>query len=487
MWTVFGVDEAGREQPVSWRSLESFEGRDQIARAAEELQASATVPLPLTALYRDIESDDAIVGIDGIERWGRRAAEQLGPQLVFDRIGMTADGRELEGLMWFGNRGLEAVAFHWPEAVVADVSGLGEIRVVDANDVTPGGEIDELPFAEASFEWRLYAGSGTHTAEGESSFDPPAAAGARRSAPVRLLGAAGQLLVGRPLRWLGRDRKPTHDPAFEGRLRDLERRNPDVTTAYPDIGRLAGDDVPSVPAGAVLVAVHGTYSCAVPLVAQLHPLGVPTVRFEHDTFRSLYENAIDLAHAVGGLGPQVDPVYLLGHSRGGLVARLAARELADERTVVVRTYGTPHLGTPLANAGSRALKALSSAGRIATGPGVGWDPVSRSFLTLLRRGLPEGLEVMRTDSEALKMLRVGTEPGELLTYGADYDAQRAGDGASAYTLGAIAKEAFGQEPHDTVVPTGSSLGAGSRQPVLTCDHFHYFLDPAVVAELRGLT
>jgi triacylglycerol lipase len=55
------------------------------------------------------------------------------------------------------------------------------------------------------------------------------------------------------------------------------------------------------------------------------------------------------------------PIHLIGHSMGGMDARLLAIDPAwDRRILSITTIGTPHLGTPLADVAARRLKWLYS-------------------------------------------------------------------------------------------------------------------------------
>jgi pimeloyl-ACP methyl ester carboxylesterase len=457
---------------------------------------------PVETMAREIRTEDPLPGIDTIESWGANAVELVGtPEkmlsgLNFQRIGQIATGQEIRGLVWTHLRSPAAIAFHAPEALVADVSGLQEVIFTESGS---GQQEPIKPFTEqASFiEWRAYIGSGTLIAEGESELLELSGREPARSALIRLVKAPA-LLVGRVLRWMGRPVNPTYDPFYSGRLKYYEKKLAAVANAYGHLSFFHDPDfflklfcVEQKP-GPVMVFIHGAFSCSLPHLALLHPLSVRTFRFEHDTFRSISKNAADLSYAVlRYLKP--DPLYLVAHSRGGLVARLVARELAAKgMRVIVRTYGTPHRGTPLANAGEKFLNALLAMGRAAASGVFAWDPASLAGKAVLKallrsRTLPEGLEVMRTDSEMLKSWLFGSEPFELLSYGGNYDLRTLADGACAYALGEMLHEGFARQQNDMVVPTDSALGAGNTQPVLDpCDHFQYFSTEVLKQELQKL-
>ena len=112
-------------------------------------------------------------------------------------------------------------------------------------------------------------------------------------------------------------------------------------------------------------------------------------------------------------------------------------------------------------------------GRLTVGGAIPWDPASQAVKTLFRsRSLPEGLNVMRTDSEMLKSWAFGTETYPLHCYAGDYDAGSLDDGFSAHTLGTVADGLF-EGPNDLVVSTASAL-AGGTGITASCDHFSYF-------------
>ena len=97
--------------------------------------------------------------------------------------------------------------------------------------------------------------------------------------------------------------------------------------------------------------------------------------------------------------------------QAGQTSRLAARELLKHYDVRLMTYGTPHKGTPLANAGKRIFSALLAGGRTALlasgGAALGgvfsWDPPSLAGKLLLKgilpKGFPPGLDAMRPESD----------------------------------------------------------------------------------------
>ena len=490
MWRATGETPDGQSVEVPLLEVDEPCSRDWLLSEVRQFLSSRE-EASVNTLARELASADPLPGIDGIEDWGEKALDLIGPPkrghgLEYGRIGETEDRREIRGLSWVSIDD-RTIAFHFPETIIADVAGLREIDILgEASVVAPSG-----PPRRLFLEWRAYLGTSTLVAEGEAEFEEVAApAGRLQRARIWLENKVG-FLIGRIVHIMGKPpRLVAHDPCFHGRLQHYENRYPEIAKAYPDLRIWAR--MPALhraPArGSMIVFVHGTFSCALPNLALLHPLGVPTFRFEHDTLEPIAENAEKLVEAVTTL-LQPDPLHLVAHSRGGLVARLAARDLSQRRRVVVRTYGTPHLGTPLANAGDRAWRALLSMGRTAAAGIFSWDPASLVVKLFFRPSeLPPGLSVMKTDSDTLRSWTFGKEPFELISYGGTYDEPRLANGASAYTFGErVLHEAFGGAANDLVVPTASALGAGRPEGLPgSCDHFSYFTRGEVQDELRSL-
>jgi hypothetical protein len=137
------------------------------------------------------------------------------------------------------------------------------------------------------------------------------------------------------------------DPSQKARLQRLQRDYPQHAQRIPDLERSI-----TVPQRPLVVFVHGTASCGLVNLVQLDISKLTTknnwYRYEHDTFLPLSTNAKELAKKIEIRYPN-GPLLLVGHSRGGLVAR-AAGALLFGRDVHVWTFGTPHLGTPLIQA-----------------------------------------------------------------------------------------------------------------------------------------
>src|SRR5262249_33165 len=162
----------------------------------------------------------------------------------------------------------------------ANVTGLQEIDILgDASFDTPAWASGEF-----ILEWRAYLGANTLVAEGQVKFEEEVAgtAGRLRRPKICLDNKPG-FIVGRILYIVGkRPESYEHDPSFVRRLRHYEERHPEIAKAYPDIGIWAQMPVlHKVPApGPMIIFIHGTFSCTLPNLELLHPLRVPSFRFE---------------------------------------------------------------------------------------------------------------------------------------------------------------------------------------------------------------
>jgi pimeloyl-ACP methyl ester carboxylesterase len=192
------------------------------------------------------------------------------------------------------------------------------------------------------------------------------------------------------------------DPTMQRRLalcRDSVA--PALIAAWPETGALGDGSV-----GRVVVFVHGTLSCGLAHIQALarHLPADPNlraVRYEHDTFLPTEMNGEDLgAQILRFTGPRAR-IVIVGHSRGGLVARAAAGYLAargGHRRVGVCTFGTPHRGTPIVQAGHRVLAGLAGGATAGVGalPGPALAAFPLKYLFGRLKKLPAGIAQMQT-------------------------------------------------------------------------------------------
>lgn len=233
------------------------------------------------------------------------------------------------------------------------------------------------------------------------------------------------------------------------------------------------------------VWVHGTLSCGLEGLKDLPTLPkIPMYRFEHDTFHEIGENASELARLINQLGYR--RTYMLAHSRGGLVARFSQQVLRSQyrRASKVVTFGTPHKGTPVADAANGGLALFMRAGDFVVNGVPFASEVRRIAGMFVGMDLPPGIRAMQPSSEILRTSAlllnqpfkswagVYRDAGGPLGYGQDIDN--------------IISGVFGPAiEHDLVVPTDSALG-GNMATRISCAHFDYFKNPAVQTYIASL-
>jgi len=363
-----------------------------------------------------------------------------------------------------------------------------DVAVGFLRSATQSGERRAAPARyETNIEWFAFVGGNTLSSHGSESLENETGRGAG-SAEIETGGRAGVLLL-RPWQWAGsRLEKTAHDPLFQERLATHLRAAGTMADVHPEVGDLPHDGM-----GSSMVWVHGTVSCGLAAVPQLVSL-VPTRvhRFEHDTFQDIDTNAAVLADTLDTRLKRGSKLLLVGHSRGGLVSRVAANVLTaqrDDLDITVLTLGTPHLGTPIVNAGDRALRALVSITKfgLRSVP----DPATMLLKYLLRYAeLPTGISDMAVDSPWLRGLRSGgRESYTLLACGADYQRGAQPESSGVKALGRLHRlfEAAGTPNNDLVVSTASAIGRGTPVELdESLGHFQYLRSAEVKRQLAAL-
>lgn len=328
--------------------------------------------------------------------------------------------------------------------------------------------------------WRLYIGPNTDCIDGTTPEE-------NDGRYVIKLGRSHQagFLVGRIVfsvnRRFGRDAK---DPTAKLRRRLHEnqlRQGPASPFYCEDIA-----DVANHATAAAVVAVHGTMACAAGLAAtlvQIADRSVPVLRFEHDTWLTIKANSDQLVAHLNRLG--VTRVLFVAHSRGGLVARLAATNLTKAGTSVeVVTLGTPFRGTPLVDGARGALLgvlALLGTLRAVGGPAV--DAATRISGFLIRGRLPEGIECLSPHSSFFAWAVHDKLESTTAIFGI---APRANSRNTALQfLAGLAEAVFPGQPHDMVVSAASAAPPQAMASLqANCDHFSYLEDPLVQKRLK---
>jgi hypothetical protein len=333
---------------------------------------------------------------------------------------------------------------------------------------------------ETVFEWRGYFGQQSAVIDGWNAMR-----GHGKNFLTKVRTKAG-FLVGFVLRRLSRPQRALdRDPTYASRLNSMIARYPDVAKDIADLTA-----APVMQRDSALVFVHGTVSCGIQNLKDLYPahIRIPTFRFEHDTFRPLQENGAELADLISSR-IQARQVYLVGHSRGGLVARVAReklRKLAYGCPVKLHTFGTPHLGTPLAQIGARLLNVFFRLGGDLLGaiPNVG--PLAMAYSYVIDApGLPPGLDVMREESDVLGLLNETGDSGDADCWASKFD-MNAGPSGFGVEIEGLLMGALSSVANDLVVPASSALAFGMARPLLACSHVHYFQQPEVQAFFDSL-
>ena len=280
------------------------------------------------------------------------------------------------------------------------------------------------------------------------------------------------------------------DPTTRSRLVHMSERYPHIASSCPDLSTISpqAHDV-------AVVFVHGTVSCGIQGLKDLYPtltnapaMQLPIFRYEHDTFLSLADNATELASLIADR-LRLNQLYLVAHSRGGLVGRLAARELelnGYRATISISTFGTPHQGTPLVALGTKAVNMLYKAGEEIVGSIPVLSTLTKAYSFVYEAPcLPKGIEAMGESSGECATLRFVGDPSKVQAWGSDFDVATAPSGFGAVVEGGLLG-AFKDNHHDLVVPSASALGFGIKNPLLRCSHVHYFSDALVQGAIRGL-
>jgi hypothetical protein len=331
---------------------------------------------------------------------------------------------------------------------------------------------------ETILDWRGYFGTQSAVVDGWATMR-------RRGngffASVR--GTAG-FLVGSVLRRLTRP-QPTleRDPTAKRRLIAMSEAYPDVAAGYPDLAKVSPVDH-----DCAIVSVHGTVSCCIQNLKDLYPnVLLPVYRYEHDTFRPLQENGNELADLISSR-LHTKSLLMVAHSRGGLVARFALDKLtrnAYSGHVQLYTFGTPHLGTPLAAMGGKALNMFFKLGEDFLGSIPVMTPLTKAYSYLVDSPkLPVGIDTMREDSEGLAILNEYGDPRHVTSWGSRFDVNAEPSGFGVAVEGVL-MGALSGVPNDLVVPTYSALAFGAQSPVLSCSHCNYFKDPGVHGAIQS--
>ena len=329
---------------------------------------------------------------------------------------------------------------------------------------------------ETYFEWRGYFGSHSGVIDG---FVEMARIGQHYVA--KIAGLSTGFVAGTIVRRLMKTPfQMSSDSLYKEILQASKQRYPSFSKIVRSLNDLDGQ----LAEKSAIVLVHGTLSSCSAAFQEL-PLNAPiseVLAFEHDTFLNIRDNEMELAKLIRNHLSGVDRLLLVGHSRGGLVARAAVRRLIDTRkfkgSIEVWTFGTPHLGTPLVAAGTRILHLLCRLGSTAIIGSACLEPNLAAWAYFLQklRKMPIGIAQMEPGSDFLEMI---TPPGSsddfVTAYAGNYEIAGAGEGFGISFRNSFGRLAFDGSANDLVVPTASAAGCGSNpQLVKNCAHSSYF-------------
>lgn len=245
----------------------------------------------------------------------------------------------------------------------------------------------------------------------------------------------------------------------------------------------------------IVVFVHGTFSCGIRMVSDIcndssirPDKNQLWLRYEHDTFFPIRDNADELSYFLQFLHKHVTKnILLVCHSRGGMVGisafdTMLSKKLVEPETIEVCTYGTPHLGTPMASLAIEtavALRALLKASAQVGAKTFGLDPLGYTFGWLIgQMKIPDGILDMDPDGGNVWQHQNKQRTYYISAVGGYSDETSDLDGyfAAGFRLGVMTGLVDKDNKHDSVVEVTSSYGVGNSMcpPVKQCGHGDYF-------------
>jgi len=466
------------------------------SRAAFQAAREAQVPSNLLA-YLGAEAEVIGSSRDAIETWAPLAEAEAkefdwagAPRLksIEEAVALFPSDTDPSGM----NDKPRTLAWHDHTAVLIVTKALGDVRLLYVPDPEDERRVERLRFRygsnehrlETVFDWRGYFGTNSAVVDGWELMRQSG-----RGYAASFVGAGG-FVVGTVLRRLT---KPpltlNEDRSARPRRIQLERKYRQVATSCPDLS-----DIDPGRWSRCMVFIHGTVSCGIVGLKDLFPSGIippadaPVFRFEHDTFQTIQQNASDLVSLVRDRLVS-DHLLFVAHSRGGLVAKLAAemlRKAAYQAQVLVYTFGTPHLGTPLVAMGTKALNLLFKIGEDFA------STVPIPVVSALTKGysyavdaptLPPGIDAMSEQGPSVGLLQALVSPNGARSWASNFSLNGARSGFSAAVEGLLLGALMGRK-HDLVVPLDSALAFGTPEPALSCSHVRYFVEPVVSAAIK---
>lgn len=470
---LFESDSALREWSERASAQEIADGLSDVSALRDHERLSSLVE-------DELRSDMPVPARDPLSTWAPRAIENFNEDL--ENIGQAAWDSQHHVLSWQGGDprdGSQATDDPTAVVLVAEPGRDYLLRYLGPTD---------HPEWEAAFKYVAYwtedEDGSLYATVGESPMSLTTAAEFRAPPGVSPLVIVGRV-VRRACTLFHRSAPDRVDPAFVSRARERDcLQDQDLAAlaaSCPRLDEYNGGHRLGYP---TVVFVHGTASTCVKYLRPLASLQGRLVRFEHDTYMPIGDNATELAELVGK--KLSGRVVLVGHSRGGLVARRAAGLLASsQRHIHLITLGTPHEGTELISTGRLLVNAgfarrtlqrsMWKTGALARQlAGAHTDELVSELLS--HRDLPRGWLDMEPGCRALRELANSACPCRFASVGAisKLAGRRLGR-REKFVLGLLPRE-----PHDMVVTYRSARAAGTRVLCgLRCDHSEYFEQPKV--------
>lgn len=464
---------------------------DDLIGLLDELKTKA----PIELMQQYLEGGPVVAG-DAVSSWGGNAEAAWSLPEEANRFNAEhhavrfVDG---QGLEWLINDEVQATVWHEPTlALIPLREGIDEIEIRYRSEGSAFWHWKQNRFGD-----RRFGRSPWHPQLGivHPRLDLRAFVGANSSAQDGLIAGtrtvlkknakATGVLIGKVVNLASKKpRRLERDPLWGKRITEYQINFPGIENTFPNLKYL-----PAAPtASSAIVVVHGLFSCSIGIARHFekNPPGEFMYRYEHDTFRNVSENAQELADLVLEK-LELRKLLFVAHSRGGLVARMAAAKLeaAGARSdVEVWTYGTPHKGTPIVYAGQRALGALYGLGRVAIGAiPVAWYLHAGMRLLLGRSDLPPGVQDMEPGRSFLETLNLSTRDCTVRSLAGNFDPQTStSSGYGLIFAKSLGRAAFNGN-NDLVVPTDSSAAEGKARQIDDCDHFSYFEKSALQKEI----
>lgn len=503
MWKVTALVATGDRRSVT--VVEGKPGKPfHSADFAGDRGFAITSNIPHLRELLEAQASDPLLTFAAIETWAEQAETMARD---YDWAGAPPMRRIDHGLARYAEAGPASaspgerprcIAWHERTGVLVPLGGEDEELTLeyepDRDDEILSSRLlhrcgGEDATVETYFDWRAFVGRKTAVIDGRSLLRRRG-----RGFVASLKGATG-FLVGTVLKVVTRPEPTLHiDPRWRSRLAELELRYRYLADACPnlcEVERAAHDQA--------MVFVHGTMSCGMVSLKDLFGLAVEgfpvpghVYRYEHDTFLPVKDNAEELADWIERKLRISRRLVIAAHSRGGLVAVSAAARLMKNRypaEIVVRTFGTPFLGTPLVAIGKKTLTLLAKLGEeISTVVPVPMlSALAKGFFYLFDSPtLPPGIMAMQEGPGVLDYLQDAASDVSLESWGSSYDADSGNPGFGASMEGVLLGALRGTR-HDLVVPMSSAIHCGkSIVPVQSCSHVHYFRQPPVRQAIDAL-